>query len=58
MQTDGALRRLATGVEAAEIVKAFDEALMDFAGSEDTFGYGGGRDLGKLAEDAAAGSAR
>jgi hypothetical protein len=44
---------------AAEIVAAFDGVRTDFAGSDRTWGYGGGRDLSRLAEDAReAGAAR
>lgn len=47
-----ALRRLALRVQAARIVDAFDSVPMDFSGSAEAFGHGGGRDLSRLAEDA------
>jgi hypothetical protein len=47
-----ALHSLAMRVQAARIVEAFDSVQMDFAGSADAFGYGGGRDLSTLAPDA------
>jgi hypothetical protein len=47
-----ALRAQALKAEAAEIMAAFDSVAMDFTGSEDGFGYSGGRDLSRLAEDA------
>ena len=49
-----ALRSFAVREQAAEIVAALDRAQMDFSGSLDGFGYGGGRDLSRLEEDAAA----
>jgi hypothetical protein len=39
-------------VEAARIVEAFDSVPMEFSDSMESFGYGGGRDLSRLAEDA------
>lgn len=42
-----ALRKL-----AKEIVAAFDSVPMNFGGSAESWGYGGGRDLSRLAEDA------
>jgi hypothetical protein len=47
-----ALHSLAMKVQAAQIVEAFDSVPMDFTGSPEAFGYGGGRDLSRLAEDA------
>lgn len=47
-----ALRMQALRIEAARIVEAFDSVPMDFSGSAEAFGYGGGRDLSRLAEDA------
>jgi len=47
-----ALRSFAVREQAAEIVAALDRAQMDFSGSRDAFGYGGGRDLSLLEEDA------
>ena len=49
-----ALRSFAVRQQAAEIVDALDRVPMDFAGSGDSFGYGGGRDLSRLTEDAKA----
>lgn len=51
-----ALRAQALKAEAMEIIAAFDSVHLDFTGSPDAFGYGGGRDLSRLAEDARAGS--
>jgi hypothetical protein len=47
-----ALRSFAVRTQAAEIVAAFDAVQMDFAGSEQAWPHGGGRDLSRLAEDA------
>jgi Arc/MetJ family transcription regulator len=47
-----ALRAQAVKDQAARILAAFDSVTMDFTGSEDAFGYGGGRDLSRLAEQA------
>lgn len=47
-----ALRLQALRVQAARIMDAFDSVPMDFSGSGGSFGYGGGRDLSRLAEDA------
>jgi len=47
-----ALRMQALRIEAARIVEAFDSVPMDFSSSAESFGYGGGRDLSRLAEDA------
>lgn len=49
---NAALRTFAVRKQAAEIVEAFDTAAVDFAASDDAWGYGGGRDLSRLAEDA------
>lgn len=38
--------------EAVRIVEAFDSVSMDFSGSAESFGYGGGRELSRLAEEA------
>jgi Arc/MetJ family transcription regulator len=46
-----ALRMQALRIEAARIAEAFDSVPMDFSGSLESFGYGGGRDLSRLAED-------
>jgi hypothetical protein len=47
-----ALRSFAERKQAAEIVAALDSVPMDFSGSDRSWGYGGGRDLSALAEDA------
>lgn len=47
-----ALRMQALRIEAARIVDAFDSVPMDFSDSGESFGYGGGRDLSRLAADA------
>ncbi len=49
-----ALRLLAVRRQAAQIVAALDGVAMDFGDSADAFGYGGGRDLSRLADDARA----
>jgi Arc/MetJ family transcription regulator len=51
---NAALQAAALRVQAERIVRAFDSVPVDFAGSEASFGYGGGRDLSQLAEDARA----
>jgi Arc/MetJ family transcription regulator len=45
-----ALHSFAVRKQAKEIIAAFDSVDMDFAGSADAWGYGGGRDLSQLAE--------
>lgn len=50
---NAALHAQALKAEAAEILAALDGAEMDFE-SSDGFGYGGGRDLSKLEEQARA----
>jgi hypothetical protein len=45
-----ALRIQALKAEAAEILAALDSVEMDYAGSADSFRYGGGRDLSRLDE--------
>jgi Arc/MetJ family transcription regulator len=47
-----ALRVQALRIQAQRIAAAFDSAQMDFGASEEAFGYGGGRDLSRLAENA------
>jgi Arc/MetJ family transcription regulator len=47
-----ALRLQAVKDQADRILAAFDSVTMDFTGSDDAFGYGGGRDLSRLAERA------
>jgi hypothetical protein len=49
---NAALRVFAQRKQAAEIVAAFDSVQMDFDDSDRAWGYGGGRDLSRLAEDA------
>ncbi len=52
-----ALRIQALRIEAVRIAEAFDSVPMDFSGSLESFGYGGGRDLSRLTEDARSGRA-
>jgi Arc/MetJ family transcription regulator len=47
-----ALRIQALRIQGQEIAAAFDAVAMDFSGSADAFGYSGGRDLSRLADDA------
>jgi Arc/MetJ family transcription regulator len=47
-----ALRAQAVKDQAARVLAAFDSVDMDFAGSKEAFGYSGGRDLSRLAEEA------
>lgn len=47
-----ALRLQALKAEAAGILAAFDSVPVDFANIPDSFGYGGGRDLSRLADEA------
>ncbi|NJC71638.1 type II toxin-antitoxin system VapB family antitoxin [Planosporangium thailandense] len=49
---NAALRIFAQRKQAAEIVAAFDSVQMDFDDSDQAWGYGGGRDLSRLAENA------
>jgi Arc/MetJ family transcription regulator len=49
---NAALRTFALRRQAREIVSAFDQVPMDFTDSDRAWGYGGGRDLSRLAEDA------
>ncbi len=46
-----ALRSFAVRKQAAQILAAFDSVPMDFAASDQAWGYDGGRDLSRLAED-------
>jgi Arc/MetJ family transcription regulator len=46
-----ALRLQALKAQAARILAAFDSVPMDFENTPDSFGYGGGRDLSRLADD-------
>ncbi|MFC7546298.1 type II toxin-antitoxin system VapB family antitoxin [Plantactinospora sp. GCM10030261] len=54
---NAALHAFAVRRQAVDIVAAFDEVEMDFEHTEGGFGYGGGRDLSRLAEDARAADA-
>ncbi len=47
-----ALRIQAVRIQGQRIAAAFDSAQTDFGASEEAFGYGGGRDLSRLAENA------
>ena len=47
-----ALRIQATKEQARQILASLDSVKMDFTGSADAFGYGGGRDLSGLESDA------
>jgi Arc/MetJ family transcription regulator len=47
-----ALHIQAVKEQADQILAAFDSVVMDFSGSGDSFGYGGGRDLDRLEHDA------
>lgn len=47
-----ALRVQAVREQADGILAAFDSVPMDFSGSGDGFGYGGGRDLSQLEDQA------
>jgi Arc/MetJ family transcription regulator len=49
---NGALRELAVRRRGREIAEIFASAPMDFSGSAEAWGYGGGRDLEGLAERA------
>jgi Arc/MetJ family transcription regulator len=49
---NAALRSFALRRQAIDIVAAFDSVEVTFEGSEHGFGYGGGRDLSRLTEDA------
>ena len=51
---NAALHSFALRKQAAEIVAAFDSVPMDFTGSAEAWGNGGGRDLSHLTEDARA----
>lgn len=54
---NAALHAFAVRRQAREIVAAFDQVEMDFSGSAEAWRYGGGRDLGTLAEEARDGEA-
>jgi len=47
-----ALRIQATKEKAKQIVSALDSVVMDFTGSAESFGHGGGRDLSSLESQA------
>jgi hypothetical protein len=49
---NAALQAFAIRRQAKEILAAFDSVPMDFGGSDDAWGYGGGRDLSNLEADA------
>ncbi|SFC02305.1 antitoxin of type II TA system, VapB [Micromonospora sediminimaris] len=49
---NAALHAFALRRQAREIVSAFDQVEMDFTDSAEAWRYGGGRDLGRLVEDA------
>ena len=49
---NAALHAFALRRKATEIVAVFDRVQMDFGESEQAWGYGGGRDLSRLAEGA------
>ena len=49
---NAALQAFAIRRQAKEILAAFDSVPMDFDGSGDAWGYGGGRDLSSLEADA------
>lgn len=48
---NAALHAFALRRKAADIVAAFDSVEIDFADSGHAWGYGGGRDLSRLAGD-------
>jgi hypothetical protein len=54
---NAALHAFALRKQAAQVVAAFDSVPIDFADSGQAWGYGGGRDLARLAEDARAAEA-
>jgi len=49
---NAALRAFAVRREAKRIVAAFDEVPIELSEGDRAWGYGGGRDLAHLAEDA------
>lgn len=49
---NAALHAFAVRRQAREIVAAFDSVQMDFDGAAESWGYGGGRDLSRLEDDA------
>ena len=49
---NAALRAFAVRRQARDIIAAFDSVEIDLSGAHDAWGYNGGRDLSRLAEDA------
>lgn len=49
---NAALHAFALRRQAVDIVAAFDSVVMDYEGSADAWGPGGGRDLSNLEQDA------
>lgn len=49
---NAALHSFAVRRQAKEIVAAFDQVPVEFPDAERAWGYGGGRDLSRLAENA------
>ena len=49
---NAALHAFALRRQAVDIIAAFDSVVMDYDGSAEAWGHGGGRDLSKLEEDA------
>jgi Bacterial antitoxin of type II TA system, VapB len=49
---NAALHAFAVRRQAKEILAAFDSVPMDFGGGDASWGYSGGRDLSRLAQDA------
>jgi hypothetical protein len=49
---NAALHSFALRKQAERILAAFDSVPMEFAGSAEAWGSGGGRDLSRLVEDA------
>jgi Arc/MetJ family transcription regulator len=49
---NAALHSFAVRRQAKDIVAAFDNVELDLSDAHRPFGYGGGRDLSRLAEDA------
>ena len=47
-----ALRAFAVRHQARDIIRAFDSVTVDVEESDRCFGYGGGRDLSRLEDDA------
>jgi Arc/MetJ family transcription regulator len=49
---NAALRAFAVRKQAKDIIDALDSVELDVTGSAEAWGYGGGRDLSRLAENA------